>query len=243
MMLTVHKFGPAFGLPDLGPFVVKLETWLRIAGIPYRTAPGDFRKAPKGKIPYASDGDRLIPDSSQIIDYLVEKHGDKLNDGRFGAQDKALGRAIKSMFESELYFVLVYLRWWSDEDFARLRPAIGQSMASAGVPRFAVSPLLAFAQRQTRSMLKAQGIGRHTREEVYATGRALVDAAADLLGDKPFFLDDAPSTLDTAAYGQLAELLFTPFENPVKARVQEKANLVSFCERIRDTYWANEPGA
>ncbi|MDC3960084.1 glutathione S-transferase family protein [Polyangium jinanense] len=242
-MLTVYKFGPAFGLPDLGPFVIKLETWLRMAGLPYRSELGDFRKAPKGKIPYAADGDRLIPDSSQIIDYLIEKHGDRLNDGRFGPKERALGLAMKSMFEADFYFVFVYLRWWRDEDFACFRSVIAQGMTAGGVPRFAVSPLLAFAQRQTRSMLKAQGIGRHTREEVYAMGRSLVDAASELLGDKPFFLDDAPSTLDTTAYGLLAPLVFTPPENPVKARVLEKANLVAFCERIRETYWANEPAA
>ncbi|MRG93480.1 glutathione S-transferase family protein [Polyangium spumosum] len=240
-MLTVYKFGPAFGLPDLGPFVIKLETWLRMAGLPYRSEVGDFRKAPKGKIPYAADGDRLIPDSSQIIDYLVEKHGDKLNDGRFGPRERALGRAIKSLFESELYFVLVYLRWWSDEDFALVRPAFGEAMMAGGVPRLMVSPMLSFAQRGTRNMLKAQGMGRHTREEVFAMGRSLVDAAADLLGDKRFFLDDEPSTIDATAYGMLAPILFAPAESPVKARALERANLVAFCERIRGAYWADEP--
>jgi len=240
-MLTVYKFGPAYGLPDLGPFVIKLETWLRMAGLPYRSELGDFRKAPKGKIPYAADGDRLIPDSNQIIDYLVEKHGDRLNEGRFAPRDRALGRAIKSLFESEYYFVFVYMRWWRDEDFAQFRPALAESMTASGVPRLVLSPLLAFAQRQTRGQLKAQGMGRHTREEVITMGRSLVDAAADLLGEKKFFLDDAPSAIDATAYGLLAPTIFGPHDHPVKARALERTNLVAFCERIRETYWANEP--
>lgn len=28
--IKLHKFGPAFGLPDASPFVVKLETYLRL---------------------------------------------------------------------------------------------------------------------------------------------------------------------------------------------------------------------
>ncbi len=239
-MLTIHKFGPAFGLPDLSPFVVKLETWLRLAGLPYRTESGDLRKAPKKKLPYASDGDRLIPDSSQIIDYLIEKHGDPLNDGRFGPKERALGRALKSLFESELYFVLVYLRSWNDDDFEILRPKLAEVIGSTGVPRFALPMITSIAQRQSRSQLAAQGIGRHAREEVYATGRSLVDAAAELLGEKRFFLDEAPSTIDATAYGMLAPLLFAPFDNPVKARALERTNLVAYCERLREQHWARE---
>ncbi|HKY92215.1 MAG TPA: hypothetical protein VJM11_14295 [Nevskiaceae bacterium] len=32
-MLVLHKFIPAFGLPDMSPFVIKLETYLRMAGL------------------------------------------------------------------------------------------------------------------------------------------------------------------------------------------------------------------
>jgi Glutathione S-transferase N-terminal domain len=48
-MVTLYKFIPAWGLPDLSPFCVKLETYLRLAKIPYETQVGDPRKAPKKK--------------------------------------------------------------------------------------------------------------------------------------------------------------------------------------------------
>ena len=54
-MLTVYKFGSAWGHPDVSPFVVKLETYLRLAAIPYEAKVGDPRKAPKKKIPYVVD--------------------------------------------------------------------------------------------------------------------------------------------------------------------------------------------
>ena len=47
-MLTVYKYGPIGRCPDISPFVIKLETWLRMAGIPYATAFGKHAKQPLG---------------------------------------------------------------------------------------------------------------------------------------------------------------------------------------------------
>ena len=52
-MITLAAFGPAFGLPDPSPFVIKVEILLKIAGQPYGkdTSMRAFRRAPKGKVP------------------------------------------------------------------------------------------------------------------------------------------------------------------------------------------------
>ncbi len=237
-MITLYSFGPAFGLSDPSPFVIKLETWLRLAQVPYRSERGDIRKAPKKKLPYITDGDRIIADSSHIIDYLEEKHGDPLDEKRFGKVDRALGQALKSLFEADLYFIVAYLRWWNDDDFEIMKPVLSQMIASSGVPKFAVPAVVLFARRNTRTQLDAQGTGRHVREEVYAMGRTLVESASDLLGDKRFFLDDRPSKLDATAYGVLAALMAAPFDNPVKACAMARPNIVEYCQRIREGYWA-----
>jgi glutathione S-transferase len=237
-MLTVHKLGPAFGLPDASPFVVKLETWLRMAGIPYRTERGDTRKGPTRKIPYATDGDRVIGDTNLIIQYLKEKHGDRLQDSRFTPAERALGQAMKSMFEADLYFVIVYLRWSGDEDYETYKRAFLDIFASTSFPKFAISSGVALIRRKALGQLEAQGTGRHAREEVYAMGRTLVESASDLLGDKPYFLGNAPSTIDATAYGMLSGIVFAPFDSPVKDCALERANLVDFCERMRERYWA-----
>ena len=67
-MITLYTFGPAFGLPDPSPFVMKAEVLLKMAKLPYRTEkvsnPG---KAPKGKIPYIDDvGSEIRPSSAGI---------------------------------------------------------------------------------------------------------------------------------------------------------------------------------
>jgi glutathione S-transferase len=240
-MITVYKTMPTWDLPDVSPFVIKLETWLRMTAIPYRTELADMRKAPKGKAPYIADGDRLIADSSAIIAHLEAKHGDRLDEARFEPAERAVGRALKSMFETDLYFVIGYLRWWNDEDFEVYRPVLARLAAAAGVPRFATPAFLTFLRRQMRQQLVAQGTARHARDEVYAMGRTLVEAAADFLGSKPFYMGDRPSTLDATAYGMLAALVWAPFDNPVRACAADRANLVDYCDRMRKRYWSGGP--
>lgn len=240
-MITVYKTIPSWELPDLSPFAIKLETWLRMAHIPYRTEVANMRKAPKGKVPFIGDGDRLIADSSAIIEHLKANHGDRLNDERFSPTERAVARAMKSLFEADMYFVIVYLRWWNDEDFAIYRPALARLAEASGVPSLVAPAFVAFLRRQVRQQLVAQGTARHAREEVYAMGRAQVEAVADFLGDKPFFMGDQPSTLDATAYGMLAAIVSAPWDNPVRACATSRANLVGFCERMRKQYWSGGP--
>jgi hypothetical protein len=54
-MIKLYQYAPAFGLPNASPFCLKLETWLRMTGLPFQIQPFDFRqmsKAPKGKMPF-----------------------------------------------------------------------------------------------------------------------------------------------------------------------------------------------
>lgn len=236
-MLTVYVFGPGFGLSDTSPYVVKLETWLRMAKVPYRSERGDLRKAPKKKLPYVADGSRLIADSGHIIEYLEEKHNDPLAEKKLSKHDRALSQALKSLFETDLYFIVVYLRWWNDDDFEIMKVPLASIIAAAGVPKFALPAIMALARRNARNIIEAQGTGGHAREEVYAMGRTLVESAAELLGDKKFFLGDTPSRIDASAYGMLATLMADPFDNPVKACAKGRQNLVDYCERIRAAYW------
>ena len=52
-MITLYTTPPLWGLPSISPHCTKLETWLRIADIPYKVEiTADFTTAPKGKIPF-----------------------------------------------------------------------------------------------------------------------------------------------------------------------------------------------
>lgn len=58
-MIQLYQFAPAFDLPNASPFCMRLETYLRMAALPFeipRFKLQQFQGAPKGKMPYIVDG-------------------------------------------------------------------------------------------------------------------------------------------------------------------------------------------
>jgi glutathione S-transferase len=96
-------------------------------------------------------------------------------------------------------------------------------------------PILpAIIQRTIRKSLHHQGTGRHTRDEIYAIGKADLDALSALLGDKPYFLGDAPTSVDATTYAFLALTLWAPPSGEEMPRhIRALPNLVAYCERMK----------
>lgn len=238
-MITLYQFEPGFTLRTLSPFGLKLEAYMRMAGIPYRVVfDGNPRKAPKGKIPYIVDDDgRTLGDSAFIIEYLVKKHGDTL-DAHLTPAERATGHALRRMTEEGLYFAVLYSRWVDDAGFAAISPEFfGKAPA---LVRVVFPPI---ARRSIRQALQGQGTGRHTSEEIYAIGRADLQALSDALGDKPFFLGNKPTSYDAAIYGTVHNLIEIPTGTALTASARSLPNLAAFCERITRRYFVDAGAA
>ncbi len=233
-MLKLVQFKPVFGLPNPSPFCFKVENYLRMAEIPFEVKIGDPRKAPKKKLPYIVEDDgQLISDSDHIVRHLEKKHGDKL-DGGMTAEERALGRVTRRAIEEGLYFNVVYMRWGDDAGFAVaesdiLRPAIPALLRPLVIPAI---------RRSIKGQLFAQGTGRHAQEDIYRSGKDDFDAIATLLGDKTFFFGDTPRTIDATIYAFLGLVLGSPPDNPLKASLRSKKNLVAYCDRMKAKYYA-----
>ena len=74
-MITLYKFGPAFGLPDPSPFVTKADMLLKLAGLDFQVNNEGYKNAPKGKLPYIDDDGELVADSSFIRWHIEKKYG------------------------------------------------------------------------------------------------------------------------------------------------------------------------
>lgn len=221
----------AWGTPNLSPFCIKLETYLRIAEIPYK--PGKFVRgdAPKGKVPYIRLDGKLMGDSQLIIEELekrLAKEGKPGLDTGMSAHDAALARIMRRALEEAFYFIGVYMRWHDDDGYAEMAKEFKKF-----VPGF-VLPLVRRAQNKK---LEAQGTGRHSRDEIMAMGIGDMDAISELLGDKPFLLGDKPRSVDCTLFAFMEAVLPFPVDNPIKKRVGEHANLVAFRKRIRERWW------
>lgn len=231
--LVVHQLPGAWGLPSISPFCLKLDLYLRMADIPFRTVVDatPFR-GPKGKLPWIEHDGRKIGDSGFVIEYLETCFGCDLNAG-LSAAERGVSLSVRRLIEENLYWVMVYDRWMVDENWRTFRDVV-----LGGVPA-PIRGLVAFlARRGVRSQLRGHGIGLHSRPEIHAIGQRDMGALADLLGDKPFLLGARPAEIDAIAYGLLPNIMHVPIASPVKEEALKRANLVAYVERLRQRYFA-----
>lgn len=232
-MITLYQGPAAWGTPNASPFCAKLETWLRMAGLPYQVRPADRRSMPKGKIPYVDIDGRKMGDSQLIIEHLQRVHGDKL-DAHLTPEARARGHVIRRMIEEGTFWPLVYTRWGEDEGSAALRPIF-----LTFLPPVIGGTVFTLIRKRVLSTGRAQGTFRHSREEIYELGKADISALATLLGDHPFMLGAEPSSVDATVYAFVLGLLKFPADSPLKRHVEAQPNLVAYCERMRQRYYAD----
>ena len=226
-MIKLYQFPPVFGR-NVSPFTLKLETWLKLAGLPYQVValrnPG---QGPKGKLPFIEDDDgSLVADSSLIIEHLSRRRGIDLDAG-LGPGERAQALALQRLFEDHLYFVVVWSRWLDPEGWRSFGPALFQ-----GIPPPLQQAIAAFVRRRLRQDLRAQGLGRHSPAEIYAMGRADLEAIAILLGARPFVFGERPTTIDAIAYGFLANILLVPIETELARIARGLPTLVAWTEAM-----------
>jgi glutathione S-transferase len=83
-------------------------------------------------------------------------------------------------------------------------------------------------------------MGRHTPEQIHALGVADVDALAELLGDKEFFLGSQATSVDAVAAAFLANIVMVPLESPIKRAAAAHPNLVAYCRRMAQQYFPDD---
>jgi glutathione S-transferase len=230
---------PVWGLQSPSPFCLKLETWLRIAGIPYTALSLDRPPQSKtGKVPYLlRDDGTTLADSNVIIRTLARERGIDLDAG-YAPEEQASAHAVLRLTEESLYFAAVWERWMLPAFWPITRDGYFGSLPAPLRALFA-----ALVRRKIKAILHGQGTLRYEPEEIAARGAADVRALAALLGEQAWFQGDRPGVADAAAYGVLANLLGFPGATALKSAVEACPNLVAFCRRIERAYWSTPPSS
>lgn len=209
---------------------MKLETYLKLSGIPYKIkSTANTRSAPKKKLPFIKDGDTVLGDSSLIIEYLVEKRGDRV-DAHLSREEKATARAMKIMIEEHLSGPLAYSRWVDDDFWPVTRRDF---FVKLPLPLKIFVPDL--VRKAIVGKLKTMGWLAHSKEEIYSQGRQDIEAIADFLGEKKFLMGDKPSSVDATAYAFLANTLRPPIASPIKAAISGCPSLIMYIDRMEET--------
>jgi len=235
MKITLYSIEPAWGLANISPACLKLETWLRMTGVAYEIAPLDYTLAPKGKMPFVRIGDELMGDSTLIIERLSKELGKDLDAG-LGPAERAVSHAFRRMLKEHLYWVMIVDRWCNDENWVTYGPLITK-LFFAQLPPDQQQAYTAGVRQQMIAQAQAQGMGRHTPAEVARLGMADLQAISDYLGDKPFFMGDTPTLVDATLYAYVANIVNVQFTSALRDFARGLPNLVAHCERMHSRYF------
>lgn len=251
-MITLYGYGAGIGVRDPSPFVLKVHTYLRMAGIDYNSVDKvtNLQKAPKGKLPFIIDNPKnkkiskinkkgtVVADSGFIVDYLKTTYAKTHHadiDAWLTPEQAATSYLIMKSLEENLYFCLVYARWVDDAGWAEVKaPFFGDLPA----PVRLIIPQV--ARQSALKQAKAQGISRHSREEVRVIAKKTIDALAVVLDDKPYFMGDQPCTLDACTFGFLAQAVLCTKRMFWAADVLAHDNLVAYCQRVEGEFFTSD---
>ena len=216
------------------PFIYKMETWLRLAGIPYeivqRCPTQIMADAPRGTVPYVEiDGEKL-GDSHHIIAHLKELHNDPLDDARLTPEQHAQGHLIQELCEHEILYILGHDRWVAGD-----YKTYGEFFLAA-MPEEARGQAIEEFQKFVEERTMGWKIGRFELEIIHEMLRKDLDVLTLCLGDGPWLFGDKPTTYDTAMFGQIASLVHFPLPNPSTLISREYPALVKYCDMVRDEF-------
>lgn len=231
-MITLFQFYPGGGLPNLSPFCLKLETWLRMTGLEYRNEytwnPG---KGPLGKLPAIELDGKLIADSQLCITTLKQRFGVDPDQG-LSEEQRATAHAFRVLFEDHLYWTMVYARWVEPAGWMQTRDYFFGRLPS---PLRQLVPVV--ARRQMLRELQGHGMSRHAPEQVYRFAADGLKTLAAFLGDKPFFLGDAPRDIDAVAFAFLSQATLAQLHTPITELAKQHPALRAYCLRMQERYF------
>lgn len=230
--VVLWSFPAAWGMPSASPFCTKVETWLRMTGLPHevRMLQG-LPRSGSGKLPYIElpDGS-VLSDSQAIIERLTTERG-VLLDAHLVGVGRATALMVRRLLEEHLYWQVLYERWADERFWPQTRAAYFAHLPAA--VRWAVP---SFARRSALANAAGHGISKYSAE---ARQRMLEDdvaALAAVLGDDDWFVS-RPSHVDAVAFGVIGGALSVPFEAPSKLAVLAHPKLVAHAERVRARWW------
>lgn len=237
-VVYLYQFSRTPLLPSTSPYCLKVETWLRLAGIKYENVDHKAKfRSKKGQLPFVELNGEEIADSSFIIKELSEKFNKDL-DAALTPEQRVVSHAMISMIENHLSWVMLWWRAKYPDSVIKGYQVNLQNALNTRLP----NPILNFcykltAARKGMKKAKAHGIGVHSQDEIVELGKNDLRVLSDLLSDRPFFFGDEPTLLDVVAFANLAQVHFIDKEvaHPLRDGMNESfPNLVGLVSRIKE---------
>ncbi|CAI9720807.1 Hypothetical predicted protein [Octopus vulgaris] len=212
------------GSPELSPFRLKLETYLKLCQIPYELS--HIRQlSSKGKLPWIEHNGVVVEDTQFCIDYLNNSFNVDLNE-KLSPYERSLSRAFQVMIEENTTWCLLLSRWKYER-----KPKFFQALKVNVV----------FTYLITKSLMRkssGHGIGLHTWEEIKSIAKKDLTALSDFLGEKKYLFGNFMTLADCSAFGLLVQICYNHTDSYLHQLVNDSfPNLKDYCDRIRNEYY------
>ncbi|CAI4232979.1 unnamed protein product [Auanema sp. JU1783] len=235
-IVYLYQFPRTRFIPNISPYCLKLETWLRIAEIPYKNVPcGIFTRSTEGTLPFVEYNGKEYHDSSFIIRDLTNILEKKSLEEHLSDEQRATGRAFEKMAETSLSQSLLVSRLENiDKIIENLPPHL-----YGGIWFYLFSGIFKkYFVKAKRNVLFISGLGKHTRQEQIEIGSDDLKAISKYLGAKHYLTGFKPTRIDATLFGVLAQVVYAPYESEHLDLIKtECPNLMEYVERIKNRYW------
>lgn len=224
-MIQLHEF-PLINGKNISPFCLKVETYCKLANIPFQHVDSSPNKAPRKQLPFIDDQGKIIPDSSNILTYLKEAYGNPL-DENCSALQHAQGRLLTQMCENTLYFTMAYSRWVDPSNWPTMKQAL-----FADLPPVIKSIVPSLVQRGVIKQLTAQGTAKKPVDEIYRNAAYDLEAIAEILQQQTFAVADHPTSYDATVYAFLVHIVYSQIQSPLEETAQSLPALKYYVDSI-----------
>ena len=239
--------------PSMSPYVLKLETFLRMHDVKYKLDHSIPMHPVTQKCPWITLNGEDVADSQHIMEFLLDKLSlTPKYDLEKNPKDKVLARGLRSILEDHFNFCVMSKRMIHGR-YEEVAPFFPTIVNVKMVQKFIAQRIM----KSIGSQAKAQGIGRYPKETVLKMAHEDLEILSLALGEKNFILGDGPSELDCAVFAFLV-LNLDDFLN--KPKIDEEAvedetketetqnaddceekykNLQAYIPRMKERFWSD----
>ncbi|XP_065194365.1 failed axon connections homolog [Sycon ciliatum] len=229
-MVYLHQFPRCTKGPNISPFCLKMETFLRMAKIDYE-AIGSLTMGPKGKVPFIVLDGETVADSDFIIEFLIKRFNLTMND-HLDERQKAVAHAMEQMLEENTIWTLGY-HMLNDRC---LEDTPGLMFLNPGMLKSLAFKM--YGSMRLSKNLHAQGMGRHSGDEVATIVRKDLGSVSALLGKNRYVMGDQVTAYDAAVFALLASFYYTaPLSLQYQLMNDEYNNLGDYVKRMREEFY------
>lgn len=229
--VLLHAFPRGHLAVVASPFCMKLETFMRMAKIPYEKDSLFMRSSKTHKVPWIEYNGQTVNDSKLCIHFLTKEFEVDM-DNDLTPEQRGIGRCVATTLEENAFWAMVYYRWFTN----------GETIADlmlGWIPTPFRYWLFRWRRRTVASYMYGHGIGRHSEQDIFDIAVRDLRAVSAILGDKQYLFGSKPSSYDAAVFGVITAMnAFDMASSPLlKVIKTELTNLWKHNQRMKKVYY------